>query len=441
MTKTRRWLAALWAGCAIAAIAAEPRFLTFAEAREVLTAFGRGEDASAWDAWVRAQDREVRARVERGVEDSISNLILYGTSFTRLPRLESPDAALTSDGHLKEAARARVRVAAAAMASPGANERLQFAREHVTRHGERQGDIEALLGANLVRFANEQHEYQERLRLASASGNPDETLFVRSTLFDRRGLSADTSLLPNYAVEDTLRATLRKGAVAAERIRNIAVIGPGLDFADKRDGYDFYPVQTIQPFAVVEAVVRLGLAAPGGLRLITLDLNPAVTAHVRRLAERARAGTKYKVHLPRDPRADWTPQAVAYWEHFGELIGSPATPAAAPNGLSVRAVTVQPKYASRVEALDLNIVGQVADGEEFDLVVATNILVYYDQFQQALAMAGIAQMMSAGGIFLSNTVLPAQHPQALEYLGRRSVSYSASGSYGDDIVVYRKRGD
>jgi predicted TPR repeat methyltransferase len=84
-------------------------------------------------------------------------------------------------------------------------------------------------------------------------------------------------------------------------------------------------------------------------------------------------------------------------------------------------------------------VGQIAEGEEFDLVVATNILVYYDRFQQGLAMAGIARMMSSGGVFLSNTVLPAQRPMALEYLGRRSVNYSASGNYGDDVVAYRRK--
>jgi hypothetical protein len=440
MVWTRGCFAGVWITCVIAAAAPpELRFLSFAEAREILTVFGRTEDASAWDAWVRTQDREVRARIERGVEDSISNLILYGASFTGLPRLESPEAAVNSDGELVEAARARVRLAAAALARPPSNERLRFASEYLTRRSVRARDMETTLAANLTRFALEQRGYQEKLKLASDAGDPGETLFVRSTLFDRRGLSVDTSLLPNYALEDTVSAMLRKGALSAGRIRNIAVIGPGLDFADKRDGYDFYPVQTIQPFAVLEAVVRLGLADAAGLRLVTFDLNPAVNAHVRQMAERARAGTAYVVQLPRDRAADWTPQAIAYWEHFGELIGSPAASVAAPKGLSVRAVAVQPKYASRIEARDLNVVGEVVDGERFDLVVATNILVYYDRFQQALAMAGIAHMMSSGGVFLSNTVLPAQRPTALEYLGRRSVTYSASGAYGDDVVVYRRK--
>jgi SAM-dependent methyltransferase len=275
--------------------------------------------------------------------------------------------------------------------------------------------------------------------VVAAHGNAHESLFVRSTLFDRRGLSVDTSLLPNYALEDTLRAMLRKGALTAHAIRNIAVIGPGLDFADKRGGYDIYPVQTIQPVAILETTIRLALGDPGDLRVVAFDLNPAVVAHVRRIDSLAREGKPYVLFLPRPADADWTSQAIAYWEHFGEVIGTPADPAPAPPGVRLRAVAVPPKFAARIEARDLNIVGQVGDGEQFDLVVATNILVYYDHFQQALAMAGIARMMRPGGVFLSNTVLPAQHPAALEYLGRRSITYSSSGAYGDDVVVYRRR--
>ena len=72
-------------------------------------------------------------------------------------------------------------------------------------------------------------------------------------------------------------------------------------------------------------------------------------------------------------------------------------------------------------------------------MVATNVLVYYDLFQQALAMGSIAHMMNHGGIFLANHALPAQHSQALEYLGRRTVAYTPSGAYGDDVVAYRRR--
>ena len=73
----------------------------------------------------------------------------------------------------------------------------------------------------------------------------------------------------------------------------------------------------------------------------------------------------------------------------------------------------------------------IPEGQGFDLVVATNVLVYYDLFQQALAMSSIARMMNPGGIFLANHALPALHPKELEYLGGRSVKYTPSGAYGD----------
>src|SRR5258708_30280483 len=111
-----------------------------------------------------------------------------------------------------------------------------------------------------------------------------EVLLTRGTLYASRGLSVDTSLLPNYALEDTLRVMAGKGALGPGKIKRIAVIGPGLDFADKRDGYDFYPLQTIQPFPVIEAVLRLQLGQLGDLHLINFDLNPMVNPHIALLS-------------------------------------------------------------------------------------------------------------------------------------------------------------
>ena len=54
-------------------------------------------------------------------------------------------------------------------------------------------------------------------------------------------------------------------------------------------------------------------------------------------------------------------------------------------------------------------------------------------------MSNIARMMNPGGIFLANNVLPAQHTADLEYLGRKSVVFTPSGAYGDDVAVYRRR--
>lgn len=471
---------------------------------EGLAAIG-GQDSSSWDSWVRARDTEIRRRVDRGFEDSISNFSLYGTSFTTLPRLESYEAALTADSELSEAARARVHALVTALERPAVpsgavppvaqhagavgatmsrgaasrNERLDLVREFLRKQLVAQSSglqelcgsssigplkpvaefpksgnsalpcsspaVEAYFRENLRRFIQEQRGYQENLQASTRAGDPGELLLRRGTLFAKRGLSADTSLLPNWGLEDTLAALVRKGVLRPGSIRSIAVIGPGMDFVDKRDGYDFYPLQTVQPFALLEAVARLGLARPEDVQVVAFDLNSAVLAHLARLSQEARRGRPYIVQLPRDSRTGWKQNALAYWEHFGNLLGSTSPPLPVPSGLSgvvSRAVAIRPQVAARVRAVDLDVVAQTLDsqpGDGFDLVVATNVLVYYDLFQQALAMASVAHMMNPQGLFLVNHALSSQHPPSLEYLGRRSIAYSENGEFGDDVVVYKRR--
>src|SRR3981189_1500612 len=81
------------------------RFLRFEEAEETLKLFADAglstidvTDSAGWNDWVRKRDTDVRARVDQGVEDSISNLILYGASYTKLPRLENAESAASEAG-------------------------------------------------------------------------------------------------------------------------------------------------------------------------------------------------------------------------------------------------------------------------------------------------------------------------------------------------------
>lgn len=451
-----RWLALflLVLFCSTVGFSTERKvwYLRFAEVAETLRMFADSgipgsdiADSGAWDRWIRGQDAQVRARVDQGVEDSISNLILYGTSYTSLPRMESPESAVAEGGKVSETAQARVHALVAAVEAATPNERIRIVRDFLKRKGIARERVPQFLTANLQRFAEEQRAYQKKLLEAGKSGDVEEVLSTRGTLYQTRGLSADTSLMTNYALEDTLRELSAKGLLAEGSIRRIAVIGPGLDFTNKHNGYDFYPLQTIQPFAVMETALRLKLGKPDEIEVVTMDLNPGVNSHVARLVREARTGHAYTVQLPKDTTADWPPAAADYWEHFGEILGTQAKPIPVPQALgevTLRAVAIAPRYASRVTPMDLNIVAQRMDleqGRAFDLVIATNILVYYDRFQQALAMASIARMMNSEGIFLSNDALSAHHVQSLEFVDRHTVAFATRGLYGDNVLAYRRR--
>ena len=79
----------------LAAAAAERVLAPFNDVRPVLEAMRdqlpsvlRDPDEARWNAWSRRQDTEIRARLEQGEVDSMINLLLFGTSFTKRPRIQ-----------------------------------------------------------------------------------------------------------------------------------------------------------------------------------------------------------------------------------------------------------------------------------------------------------------------------------------------------------------
>ena len=278
----------------------EVRYLPFDQVKDLIGAMESAgapdvptdqvKDAASWDRWIQARDHEIRSRIDRGIEDSISNLILFGTSFTALPPLPSFAKGAGTDGHLTEASRARVHALALTVQRPGENERIKMARDFLVRRHVAADSVERYLAGNLHRMIAEEGEYLRTQQAAVKTGDPDAVALNRATIFKQRGLSFDTSLEPDFALESMLRRLVRQGLLSGGSVKRIAVMGPGLDFADKRIGLDFYPVQTIQPFAILESVLRLRLGDPGPVRVVAFDLNPSVRAHIERLSQQA-AGT------------------------------------------------------------------------------------------------------------------------------------------------------
>src|SRR5579871_1093146 len=87
----------LWIFCSLAAFAQTPQFVPFSAAQPILKTYlsslpaelkpGGQPTAAAWDAWVRHNDQEVRSRVERGEEDTLTNLLRLGVTYTSQERI------------------------------------------------------------------------------------------------------------------------------------------------------------------------------------------------------------------------------------------------------------------------------------------------------------------------------------------------------------------
>ena len=65
---------------------------------------------------------------------------------------------------------------------------------------------------------------------------------------------------------------------------------------------------------------------------------------------------------------------------------------------------------------------ELPTGQAFDLVIATNIFIYYDILDQCLALANVQRMLRTGGYLLSNNflpILPVEHMRAVGYHNHR----------------------
>lgn len=392
---------------------------------------------SRWQTWVADHDRTIRQRLREGDEDTLLNWLLLGRSFTSLPPVTvfsgASEAAVTS---ATELIRARADALIQALESPGGDERRQFARGYLEARGLRFGGASGQAATRTYLLQALQRMFQDaRAQQARARGATAPPTSAPTSAFERRGLSLDTTILPNFAVERSLLNLKAQGLISPGSIRRVAIVGAGLDFADKNTGFDFYPVQTVQPFAVLDALRRLALVDPAGkVEIVALDISSRVLGHIAAARKGAAAG--YLLRLPLARTEKWTPELRRYWETFGDHIGV-AVPSSVAAGIDLRTIRVSPAAVTALVADDANIIVERSRLAPFDLVIATNVLLYYGPFDQALALSNVEAMLAGGGMFLTNTVLPAVPSSGLTRVGSEITLYTTDGR-GDEIIWYRR---
>ena len=427
--------------------AASRTFPSYASVKPILDELGDrlpadlgNANEAKWLVWARRLDKGIRARLEQGDLDSMVNLLLLGTSFTKQPRIRMEALTEASKAGIL---RARVDDLVAGLRNPSENERLVFLQGLLRSQGVDPTSEGSATGVfvynNLMRVVQERRVLAEH---AADSPGPG-----RSSLFQDRGVSLDTGIFPDFSIEQSLRDLKARGMLREGQVTRVAVIGPGLDFIDKNEQYafDYYPPQTVQPFALYDSLLGLGLARAGSLSLTILDISPRVIEHVRHARERARTGIGYTIQLPRERRR-WPPELVSYWGSLGDRVGA-GIPAIRPPdvfpGLETRAIRVRPDVVLASEPVDLDIVLErlnVPVAQGFDLIVSTNVFVYYSPFEQSLALENAGAMLKPGGLLLTNDRLHEFQHGSMRFAGFTPVPFdSSAGTAREGVGWYQKK--
>jgi len=403
--------------------AAQPILKSFADA--LPGDLQKTPDQAAWFAWVQGQDASIRKRLELGEEDTLTNLLRFGVTYTSEYQIDREYLAKYGQSTLVNAfAENRANDLVRALASPTANEGMLEMRAFLIKRGysfktpQDRARVKQHLLDNLAHMRDEFAQFREKLKTADES--------EQAQLYAQRGISLDSNLWPDYALDLSLGELVKAGMLKPGSVRRIAIIGPGLDFANKEYGNDFYPPQSIQPSAVLDSLIRLGLTDPNSFELSTFDISPSVNIHLARAQKNAIAGKHYVVQLPWNSAVPFNPEYLTafttYWQSLGSMVGATVEPVAVPLKLAqdihIRAVSVRPEISRRITPVDMNIVYQRMDAadpdEKFDLIIGTNIFIYYGAFEQSLARANLAAMLKPGGFALSNDLLADKVPSQLE---------------------------
>jgi hypothetical protein len=415
----------------------------------ILPAELKNSNEAKWKAWSQQQDKAIRARLQQGDLDSMVNLLLYGTSFTKQPRIKVENFTQASRAGI---VRARVDDLVAGLRNPGDNQRLTFLNGFLRGQGidpNSPGETGVFIYKNLARVLQEMETFSKRAeeskRLTDSTAVPDPAAAIfnwRPGLFQDRGVSLDTGIFPNYSIDYALRDLKNRGVLREGQVARVAVIGPGLDFSDKNENfsYDYYPQQTLQPFALLDSLSRLGLTKPRGVSMSIFDISARVIGHIQRARGRAQMNLPYVIQLPRVAGPEWPPDLVAYWRSIGNSVGDDITPIAPPSlfqGLESRATRIRPEVVLACQAIDLNIVTErlnLAEADRFDLIVGTNIFIYYDAFERSLALENAGSMLKRGGLLLTNDRLPEVPGGSMRQTGVTEIPYNR-----DAVGWYQKR--
>ncbi|HUI82585.1 MAG TPA: hypothetical protein VL240_00080 [Candidatus Binatia bacterium] len=431
-----------------------PHFVPFSAAQPVLNAYMKSlpaelkpsgqATAAAWNEWVRNQDKEIRVRIEQGEENTLTNLLRLGVTYTKEPRITYDYLAEYGHSSFVDAIadrRANDLIRALAASHPG--EGMLEMRALLQRKGyslnavEDQKKVKAYLLANLARLRDDVDRDKRQ-----AKANPYQA-------FKDRGISTDSNLYPDYTIDLALRHMMDQGLLKPGSVHRVAIVGPGLDFVNKKAGSDFYPPQTTQPFAVVDSLARLGLADPDTIEVYTFDISSRVNRHLERARRDAATGKPYTIQLLASPSDGWgntyKSGFLEYWQKLGSQVGKPAKAIPVPEEASDiwnRAISVRPSVVRRVTPIDMNVVFQTLSlppERRFDLIIGTNIFVYYGGLEQSLARANLGTMLRPGGFLLTNEALPGAAPSNLTDSLKTSVPITTDPPLTDYMFSYVRR--
>jgi Nodulation protein S (NodS) len=374
-----------------------------------------GLSSSAFSAFL---ERIHTTNLQRVAEGDLDHLIFYLLQSTKLSGAQSEPALSAKElveglpeaerrtflakgeldlGRVPGNVRSRVAALLRAVDNPTSDQRLVYFRDLVATSFP---DVRQRQDGVLREYLRAMRFLYEKEFVAQRSSQPAGAI---ADLYRTRGLSTDTAIEAGYLVYQGLGVV--RSLHSDTRVRRVLIIGPGLDLAPRTGFLESGPPESYQPWAVIDALLGLGAARADSLVVVAGDINPRVVAHLQQAA-RTPPVLALVSGIADSQTVSLTADYREYFAGLGGSIGSDRAAVTVNRGHLQKTVKVRAGLGRILRAETLDIVTERLTGDPFDLIVATNVLPYFDDVQLTLALANVSSMLAPGGTFLHNESRP-----------------------------------
>jgi hypothetical protein len=368
---------------------------------------------AAFAAYVRDVEIDTDRRVAEGEREHLIYYALQSTAFTTRPPIEPAISSRRFADQLSDTERERLIRDPSYLPSagwpPAERARVIDFLDALGKRpaGSRLSYFEQLLA---VRGATPDALYPDYVRVARflyrkeflSAGAASADVAEVARLYQSRAHSTDTQTEAGFGVYLGL-GTIR-ALEPSSRISSVVVIGPGLDLAPRTDLVDAVAPQSYQPFAVADALLALSLSSERDLRIRSVDVNPRVVQFLQAVP-RAPVTLHLFTGVAETAARPFTADYRMYLKDLGRAIGEETTPprAIASERQYRRSIVVRPGVRQAMTAERINIITERPVVEAgVDLIIATNVLNYFDDRQVGLALSNIAALLRPGGYLVHN---------------------------------------
>jgi len=418
----------------------------------------------SFDDFIRSIEQRTAERERIGEYEHLIYFILQSRRFTSQPgiepalsarefvqRLSSEERARFLSGNLRDAqaaekipesVRGRIRDFIQALDKPASDERLAYFKA-LLKSGKSPPD--SLSQALYSDYASAMRFLYRKEFLAKEVAASEKGPFLAS-LYQDRGHSTDTGIEANFAVWTALSVLKRLNPTLA--FNRVLIVGPGLDFAPRTDWLDAIPPESYQPYAVADALLALGLSTPERLEIHCVDINDRVIQFLNDFSKRNLRKLTVLSSLPNTRRnvpADYRTYFANLGKHIGAEVPVPKSLAAG-NIYLKKSLLVRGDVAEAITAEKMNILTERYDPlPRYDLVVVTNVFVYFNKAELALSLSNIQSMLKSGGYLIHNELRPELERLSimlgLEPIQARTLRLSGGDEHPllDGFVIHRKR--